>query len=242
MCYQAQKAFALGRAGLIGGAGKTESKSEGVYYIQDNSLRHDTFAPSGSHIAIMRHCDTGISYFVDFDRREYYSYSAENNHAEASSGLQQKASSFVQSETHEVGKTQVLLGHTARHLITRVTQSNSGSRTPAVVEEVIDGWYLTDVKQPQTNCMPQSAIDDPSSLIGAPMLPPDGTTPEFKHSGPMPNGLAARVKRTRYAPSDQNSESSVVLEQEVIDFSGATVDPRMFEPPAGFRNIPKPSK
>jgi len=219
----------------------SDSKGVSTYYIRGEARRHDTISPLGSRSALILHCDTGASYVVDFDHQEYYKLDASTRPSGIRPGREQGAAAtkapessayVVTGGTVEVGNPKKMLGHLARHFVTKVEESipDSGSSKQEATE-VIDGWYLTDVPQPATNCTPEDMMDQPSVWIGAPVLPRDGTAPKFLHTGPTPRGLAVKVKR---------SSDATILDRKVVDLSNSTVDPALFEVPKGFKEVARP--
>jgi len=224
------------------GATSADSHSKGVstYYLKGEARRNDTISPLGSHTAIIRHCDTGASYFVDFDRKEYYKIAAVGHSEDgyvgqaspSAHGSPKGPEDIVSAETVEVGETKKILGHPARHFITKVSEPVSDpGLADQVATEVIDGWYLMDIQNPPTNCTPLNMMDRPSAWIGAPVLPENGAALQYKHTGPTPKGLAVQVRR---------SSSTAVLEREVVDLSDATLDPALFEIPSNFKEVARP--
>jgi hypothetical protein len=245
------------RVSVPGGASAASgSKGISTYYVRGEARRHDTVSPLGSHTAVIRHCDTGAGYFVDFDRKEYYKLTASTRPSGGHLGKEEGRSKTpgapggpavtVTAETVEVGDSQKILGHFARHFVTRVKESipdpAGANQEPT---EVIDGWYLTDVREPATNCTSEAMMDQPSVWIGAPVLPTDGAEIQYQHTGPTPRGLAVRVRRTSghgdRPPTSGMQESATVLDREVIDFSDTALDQALFEVPKEFREVARPS-
>lgn len=231
------------RVSVPGGASAASgSKGTSTYYVKGEARRNDTISPLGSHTAVIRNCDTGAGYFVDFDRKEYYKLTASGHSDSGLTGAGQGApgaaatlkspADIVTAETVEVGETKKILGHLARHFVTKAREAISDAGgAKREVTEVIDGWYLTDVQNPSTNCTPQNMMDQPSVWIGAPVLPKDGAGIQYDHTGPTPKGLAVQVRR---------SSDAAILEREVVDLSDATLDPALFEVPRDFKEVASP--
>jgi hypothetical protein len=231
------------RVSVPGGASAASgSKGVSTYYVRGEARRNDTISPLGSHTAVIRQCDTGAGYFVDFDRKEYHilatlahsdgGLTGAGRVGPSAAGTLKSPADVVTAETSEVGQTKKILGHPARHFVTKVkeTISDPGS-SKREVTEVIDGWYLTDVQNPATNCTPQDMIDQPSVWIGAPVLPKDGEGLQYEHTGPTPKGLAVQVRR---------SSDAAILERKVVELSDATLDPALFEVPRDFKEVARP--
>ena len=236
------------RVSVPGGASAASgSKAISTYYIRGEARRHDTVSPLGSHTSVIRNCDTGAGYFVNFDRKEYYKLTPSTRPSAGGSKPSSPPSipaATVTAETVEVGDPQRILGHLARHFVTRVKESASGpGGTKQEPTEVIDGWYLADVRELATNCTPEAMMDQPSVWIGAPVLPADGAEIQYQHTGPTPRGLAVRVRRTSGhgdLASSEMQEGATILDREVVDFSDAALDPALFEVPKEFREVARP--
>jgi hypothetical protein len=237
------------RVSAQGGTSAADSESINTYYVRGDARRHDMVSPLGSHTAVIKYCDTGTGYFVDFDRKEYYKLSATGHLAElgsAPTGSPQGKTVVVTSETTEVGEPRKILGHLARHFITRVEEpvADSGGAQEES-KETIDGWYLTDVQEPSTSCAAAGAADQPSWWIGAPVLPEGSGLAQFQHTGPTPKGLAVKVTRTSghdrtLANGRSGGTNATILDREVVEFSDSTLDPVLFEVPREFREVAKP--
>lgn len=225
-----------------------------VYYVKGSARRKDEWTASGPRSAVIRHCDSGEGFYVDFDHKQYWEIGGPVRHSTPAphrSGAKGAAASgqpsgapavTVRSRSVETGKPQVILGRVARHFVTTAKESLGDSNGTPHAEETIDGWYWSDIRQVSSDCVRGDLASEPSAWIGEPD-PVIGAIPVFDHSGPSPTGLAVEETRTvRSRPSQTHAGWNAVttIESKVVEFSDSPLDPSLFLVPSGFRKIPKP--
>lgn len=137
----------------------------------------------------------------------------------------------------EVGKPRMFFGHPARHYVTTAKEFVGPSAVAPEAEENIDGWYFPDIREPNTNCLPDDLAAQPSAWIGVPDLVRN-TTPVFQHSGPSATGLA--VEETRTVHSKEVRGTTITVYHKVVELSESPLDPSLFLVPKGFTRIERP--
>src|ERR1043165_2657590 len=131
--------------------------------------------------------------------------------------------------TRDTGERKQMFGYTARHIITTmVMQSSPDACSPTNNKMEIDGWYIDAAV----------ALD---CDMGNVYRPYHGRVSsgcqdryETKQIGAAKKGFAVWEKMTMFGPNGAESFSTL---NEVIDFSQATLDASLFEPPADYRQV-----
>lgn len=131
--------------------------------------------------------------------------------------------------TKDTGERKQMLGYTARRIITTMeTQSSPDACSQMNSKIQIDGWYIDAA----------FALDCDSGLSYKQYTPPQsgGCQDRYvtKQVGAAKRGYPVWEKMTMF---DQNGAESFSTINEVIEFSNATLDPSLFEPPAGYREV-----
>jgi hypothetical protein len=197
-----------------------------IYYRRKEMRRKDTGEGSLSSIA---NCTTRTGVLIDSAAREYRTYKVMRFWNEQQlRDLQKSRSSVVQveSKTIDTGERKMFFGHPAKHFITtirRAVQDKNGG------EDILDGWYI-DHEVADNNCAPDYAHHDPFYVLGtALVMYPE--IAQFKHSGPMPEGLTVMLTRTvRYATG-----GTVTVQETVEELSDSPLPETLFKLPTGFR-------
>ena len=129
----------------------------------------------------------------------------------------------------DTGERKQILGYTARHIITTMMMESSPeacSQTKSKME--IDGWYIDAA----------FALDCDSGLAYKSYRPPQsgGCQDEYvtKQVGTAKRGYPVWEKTTMF---DQSGVASFSTINEVVEFSNATLDASLFEPPADYREV-----
>ena len=239
---------------LVGAPPGIASESENIliFYAKGSLRRKDEFTGSALQSAILRNCDTGNGFHVDFDHAEYWELNPirYSNSVPAAQPIERATSSHsgkaptvtVRSRTTESKKTQVFFGQVAHYFETAVTEFLGDSDGSPYAEEDIAGWYWPEVRSLSDSCMPDNLARQPSAWIGEPSLVV-GALPLFRHSGPSPAGLAVEETRTvRSGPSnaDNRWQSVTTVESKVLEFSDRLLDNSIFLVPSSFKRIPNP--
>ncbi|HEY3580139.1 MAG TPA: hypothetical protein VGK82_06325 [Pyrinomonadaceae bacterium] len=131
--------------------------------------------------------------------------------------------------TRDTGERKQMFGYTARHIITTMVMDSSPEACSPVKNKMeIDGWYIDAA----------FALD---CDMGNVYRPYHGAVSggcqdryETKQIGMAKKGFAVWEKMTMFGPNGAESFSTL---NEVIDFSQATLDASLFEPPADYRQV-----
>lgn len=228
------------------------------YYTQSRSRTefqslsvHQTSAGgkqmSGPRQAIIQQCDARRSYMLDLDAHEY-TVTELNDHGHWKPGQPSQASASQEGgsleiylDTEDTGERKEIFGHTARHLITRerriVTPENCGQNTSTET----DGWYI-DLELPQ-GC--DRLPDKKHSGIAILTAGPAGCLKNLQvhRTGVTDVGFAVDLKQTTrsFVPLPDGTKKQVTSTSQsmVTELSEATVDPKLFEVPADFKQVSK---
>jgi hypothetical protein len=145
----------------------------------------------------------------------------------------------VDSQTIDTGERKIFFGYPAKHMVTtikRTRDENSGGG-----EETVDGWYI-DHESPDNNCAPDYGRSDIYYLVGTVLVSyPD--IAQFHHTGPLPTGLAVKLRRSvkLAGTKDGAPGRTVTIERDVEDLSDTPLSPTLFELPSGFHENPAAS-
>ena len=131
--------------------------------------------------------------------------------------------------TRDTGERKQMFGYTARHIITTMVMDSSPDACSPVKNKMeIDGWYIDAA----------FALD---CDMGNVYKPYHGQVSggcqdryETKQIGMAKKGFAVWEKMTMFGPDGAESFSTL---NEVTDFSQATLDASLFEPPADYRQV-----
>jgi hypothetical protein len=131
--------------------------------------------------------------------------------------------------TRDTGERKQMFGYTARHIITTMeTKSSPDACSQQNTKMEIDGWYIDaafaldcDSSRAYTNYRPQANGGCQDRY-------------ETKQVGNAKQGYPVWQKTTMFGPNGAESFSSI---NEVIEFSQATLDPSLFDVPAGYREV-----
>ena len=132
--------------------------------------------------------------------------------------------------TRDTGERKQMFGYTARHIITTmVMESSPDACSPSNHKMEIDGWYIDaafaldcDLGRNYTPYRPQMNSGGCHDRY------------ETKQIGTAKKGFAVWEKTTMFGPNGAESFSTT---NEVIEFSQATLDASLFEPPADYREV-----
>ena len=129
----------------------------------------------------------------------------------------------------DTGERKQILGYTARHIITTmVTESSPEACSQTKSKMEIDGWYIDAA----------FALECDSGLAYKSYRPPQsgGCQDEYvtKQVGTAKRGYPVWEKTTMF---DQSGVASFSTINEVVEFSNATLEASLFEPPADYREV-----
>jgi hypothetical protein len=132
--------------------------------------------------------------------------------------------------SRDTGERKQIFGYTARHVITTmVMDSTPDACSPVKNKMEIDGWYIDAAFA--LDCDMQRTYTPPSRPQA------DGGCRdryESKQLGTGKRGYPVWEKTTMFGPNGVESFSSI---NEVLEFSQATLDPSLFDVPAGYREV-----
>ena len=131
--------------------------------------------------------------------------------------------------TRDTGERKQMFGYTARHIITTmVMDSSPDACSPTKMKMETDGWYIDAA----------FALD---CDLGRNYTPPQTHAGggcrdryEMKQVGAAKKGYPVYEKMTMFGPDGRETYTTT---NEVIEFSQATLDPSLFEPPPGYREV-----
>ena len=131
--------------------------------------------------------------------------------------------------TKDTGERKQMFGYTARHIITTMeTESSPEACSQTKSKMQIDGWYID----------AEFALQCDSGVAYRPYTPPQsgGCQDRYvtKQVGTAKKGYPVWEKTTMFDPSGVESFSTI---NEVVEFSQATLDPSLFDVPAGYREV-----
>jgi hypothetical protein len=150
---------------------------------------------------------------------------------------------LIDTRTVDTGETKSVFGHSARHYITTTTTTPSPELNQEPSESVVDAWYLDmpDVRR----CEPVSPR--PRGLIGGFIgeggggRSMSGVRPEFKYSGPEPQGLVLSQTMTRTwfhaLATGEQQKNALVSSSQIVEMTELPVVPTLFEMPTGFKKV-----
>jgi hypothetical protein len=199
---------------------------EEVLYVQGNNWRRERKYSSPNTTVrlrlIIERCDEGVVYEIDPAAREYVRHKTLSKASpEDQREFREKfaGSEAATSETKDTGET-----HEARRSVTKVSLGTG----PA--SKVVDGWYLQGVSAP---------LDCPSSAKSGSAAPVKPTVEPH-----LPSGLPVRTTTTvsSIRPMPPGGVHSGIprvftITREVTELSDAPLDPMLFQPPPGFRQV-----
>jgi uncharacterized protein YcfJ len=209
---------------------------ENTSYIKGKRQRSET---NNGQMVVIQQCDLRRNIQIMPQAQAYmiqpYDQPATNSAANtASPGSQPSAvkkGGVVTSTvtTRDTGERKQMFGYTARHIITTMeTKSSPDACSQTNTKMEIDGWYIDaafaldcDSNRAYTNYRPQASGGCQDRY-------------ETKQIGNAKQGYPVWQKTTMFGPNGVESFSSI---NEVIEFSQATLDPSLFDVPAGYREV-----
>lgn len=131
--------------------------------------------------------------------------------------------------TKDTGERKQMFGYTARHIITTMeTESSPDACSQTKSKMQIDGWYIDAA----------FALECDSGVAYKPYTAQQNSGCEdryvTKQVGLAKKGYPVWEKTTLF---DANGVASYSAINEVIEFSNATLDPSLFDVPAGYREV-----
>ncbi|HEV8427003.1 MAG TPA: hypothetical protein VGQ41_03765 [Pyrinomonadaceae bacterium] len=131
--------------------------------------------------------------------------------------------------TRDTGERKQMFGYPARHIITTMVMDSSPDACSQVKNRMeVDGWYIDaafafecDSQQAYVPYRPQASGGCRDRY-------------ETKQIGAAKRGLPVWEKTTMFGPNGVESFSTI---NEVVELSQATLDPSLFDIPAGYREV-----
>lgn len=212
-----------------------------VHYRRTMMRRVDSFgAGTTPSIADIANCETKTGFLIDLSAHEYRNYKVVKFASEAQFGEYLKKTGRtavqVESKTVDTGERKEFFGYSAKHFVTTTRRADDNGRGE---EETIDGWYI-EHELPDRSCAPDFAPIEPYYVIGTALVNyPD--VAQFHHTGPLPTGMAVRLKLTGKlaATKDGTAGRTITIEKTVEDLSDSPLSPSLFDLPSGFHENPQ---
>jgi len=138
----------------------------------------------------------------------------------------------------DTGERKQMFGYTARHVKTSITaESSPDACNPGSFQMSSDGWYI-DFTESHLSCIrPERQMMEGPMAPGGRQRRPD-CEDKIKYTGP---GIMALTRlgypvdvTTTFSGKDGQSGA---MRQQALDISRSSLDPGLFEPPAGYRQV-----
>jgi len=260
-CAGAQTGFRIKTLSRVTGAPHVMNDSDqtSTAYVLGNNTRvemsHDS--PFGTEpseeMVIIQHCADHVMYALNFKTHEYSEMPlSAQPPKEKNTGVNQPQGPpnlLIETTVRDTGETKPAFGHTARHFVITTKQTPSPELGMEPGETIEDAWYL-DVPDPRM-CTPRphrgGGFGGGSVGIGrAGPADFEKIRPEFKYSGPDPEGLMISSRQSNKAieisRSGERRETQYTLSNEIVEMSEESVDPSLFEIPSGFKKVSQPGR
>ena len=202
---------------------------------------------TGPREAIIQQCDARRAYMLDLDAHEY-TVTELSDHGHWKPGQPAQAlpskeggSLEIYLDTEDTGDRKQMFGHTARHLITRERRMVSPESCGQNTNTETDGWYI-DIEVPQ-GC--DNVPGNKHSGIAILTAGPAGCLKNLQvhRTGVTDTGFAVQLKQTTHSfltqPDGTKHQFTSTSETAVTELSEAPLDPKLFEVPAGFKQVSK---
>lgn len=235
------------------GLRKPEDDSMTIYAVPGKSRVEPSPSRHFPVVVMIQRCDTRMFYTLDLAKHEYTEspLPSQNSPSSASrpSEKQDEASPnlLIDTRTVDTGETKTAFGHTARHYITTTTTTPSPELNQQPSERVVDAWYLDmpDVRTCEpVSLRPRGLISFASGRGDERSMPK--TRPEFKYSGPEPQGLVLSQTMTTHwiqvLATGEQQKYALVSSSQIVEMTEVPVDPTHFEVPAGFKKVERISQ
>ena len=216
--------------------------SRKIQYRQGMMRREDSLDDGATAFIIdIANCETRAGFLIDLNAHEYRNYKPIKFASEAQRDeyLQKTGKTAVQVEstTVDTGERKVFFGHPARHLITTTKRAGENGRSAG--EEIVDGWYI-DHEPPDRNCAPDFVRREPYYVIATALVDYPNVA-QFHQTGPLPTGLAVRLKFTAKLAGTKDSSPcrTITIEKTVEELSDSPLSPSLFQLPSGLHENPQ---
>jgi hypothetical protein len=181
-------------------------------------------------------------FVLDLDAREYLTYETTlpGTSLSVKARRLQPSGNTVQlfSDSVDTGETREILGHVARHIITKVRQVSGPGSCSSSSESETDGWYIGYDALPEWQRPRQGEFFHVQFSSGNCANTFDKF--ELHRSGPSPGYPLATTTTNRSEhrlPDGSLKEFTSSSKMEVVEFSQAPLDPALFQLPPGFRKV-----
>jgi hypothetical protein len=197
---------------------------------------------------IIQRCSDHVMYRLDLKSREYSEIPLPAELPKETKDIKNRTEGppnlTIETTVRDTGETKSAFGHTARHYITTTKQTSSPELGMEPGQTVEDAWYL-DIPDPRT-CTPRPHRG--SGFVGGGFGIGRGgpaefekIRPEFKYSGPDPQGLMISSTKSNKAieilHTGERRETQYTISNEIVEMSEERVDPALFEVPPGFKKV-----
>ena len=207
-----------------------------------------------SSVFILR-CDLGRSFLLRPNTEEYRSSPYPPKEVAPEQGTQvavensdtaepAKPTLRIETTTIDTGERKEMFGYVARHVITTMKQTPLDGSNSQPTQSVNDGWYI-DIDR-SISCDPKPppgskriGILFSGVAVGGKQRPKD--SPEFIEVGARETGLPLRETQTfpmiTKFPDGTRAISAHSTESDVTVLEKASLDPALFEVPAGYKQV-----
>jgi hypothetical protein len=209
---------------------------ENTSYIKGKRQRSET---NNGQMVMVQQCDLRRNIQIMPQAKAYiiqpYDNPAPSNAGTTSSNTSQpgavRKGGVVTSTvtTKDTGERKQIFGLTARHIITTmVMDSTPDACSPVKNKMEIDGWYIDATFAYECDSQRTYTPYRPQANGGC------NDRYETKQIGTAKKGFPVWEKTTMFNPDGGESFSTI---NEVLEFSHATLDPSLFDIPAGYREV-----
>jgi len=228
-----------------------EDRVTTIYAVRGKSRVEPSPSPRFPAMVIIQRCDTNMLYTLDPAKREYTESPLPLHNGTSptitSSAKKDEGSPnlIIDTRTVDTGETKSAFGHSAHHYVTTTTVTPSPELNEEPSETVVDAWYLDmpdvrtcDPVSPRPNGLVTGFVGDRRSM--------PSVRPEFKYSGPEPQGMVLSETRTtnwiHILATGEQQKNEQVISTQIMEMVEVPVDPTLFEVPPGFKRVERISR
>jgi hypothetical protein len=220
-------------------------------YVQGDRRRDEhriTFGSNyGPPLAFITRCDMGQNLELNLEDKQYVStpipkiltptelQSLAAKHSV--SAAPRTPTVLIEITTVDTGERKNLFGYEARHVITTEKRTRLNGAKDDDQEDVKDGWFAD--LPTSLSCYPRSRRAVTFATIRSMNEPVD--VPSLKLVGTPDTGFALSMTTTSHSnyklPDGSKGETTSISQQEVTELFSGSLDPQLFEAPAGFTKV-----
>jgi len=205
---------------------------------------------ASARMILIQRCAQHVAYVLNLDEREYTEslLPSPEESAKRMEEVQKQWTAgppnlIIETTVRDTGETKLAFGHTAHHYIKTTKETPSPELGMEPSEIIEDAWYL-DVPDPRS-C--ETASGRPHGMGGGIGIGSgsgrafEKIHPEFKYSGPEPQGLVLASKRTtrtvHHLQTGERQDNQLTTSTEIVELSDERIDPALFQIPSGFKKV-----